>query len=627
MEHAPGPNHPKPEPAQPWWQHLPGLVLVITEQGRPLYASPALTSLHEAHALDGDCITALTPGSGQALHDRLSRRADFQLELQWSTRRSETPVRWFSCSARWQADARQYLCLWVDITACARAREETGARAAFLRNFCNAIPVMVAHYSHPFRCEYANRHYAALYGHNEQSILGLTVGELPRIDPDDRMPTRELALPERSLVTYEQSLVDPKSGLQWLEVTVVPFFDDSGSTPGGAILNQFITQRRRAEIASRESENRLAAFMQASAEGVIFHVDGVITDANPAACHLYDGAMDKLLGRPVLELIAPEFRARASHAMASGADASHESEIFNRHGQRIPVEIIGRSMMRNGERLRMAVVRDIRDRREAQARIHELIEGLRSEKDRAEAADRAKSVFLAAASHDLRQPIHALSLFLTALRSMSQAPRLRSADLAELCQRMQASLDGLGQLLNMLLDVSRLDANAVQVEPAPTSAQRLLEELDQDFHQIAGDKGLQLHVASSRLWVDTDPTVLRRILTNLVSNAVRYTSRGRVLIGCRPRGHEVEFQVWDSGIGIPTAQREAIFEEFFQIGQTTAARHESHGLGLGLSIVKRSALLLHATLNLRSTPGRGSMFSIRVPRCSPPTDTASARLA
>jgi len=128
-------------------------------------------------------------------------------------------------------------------------------------------------------------------------------------------------------------------------------------------------------------------------------------------------------------------------------------------------------------------------------------------------------------------------------------------------------------------------------------------------------------VASSRLWVDTDPTVLRRILVNLVSNAVRYTSRGRVLIGCRPRGPEVEFQVWDSGIGIPPEQREAIFEEFFQIGQSTAARHESHGLGLGLSIVKRSARLLHAPLDLRSIPGRGSMFSIRVPRCPPPEPT------
>ena len=304
--------------------------------------------------------------------------------------------------------------------------------------------------------------------------------------------------------------------------------------------------------------------------------------------------------------------------METGEEVAYEGVIYKERCERIPVEIIGRSMMRNGERLRMAVVRDIRDRREAQARIHELIEGLRSEKDKAEAADRAKSVFLAAASHDLRQPIHALGLFLTALRSMSQSASVRTNDLAEICRRMQASLDGLGQLLNMLLDVSRLDANAVQVERAPTSAQRLLEELDQDFHQLAAEKGLRLHVASSRLWVDTDPTVLRRILVNLVSNAVRYTSRGRVLIGCRLRGADVEFQVWDSGIGIPSEQREAIFEEFFQIGQTPAARHESHGLGLGLSIVKRSALLLHAPLDLRSTPGRGSMFSIRVPRCEPP---------
>ena len=491
---------------------------------------------------------------------------------------------------------------------------------------------MVAHFGPPPHgfCEFANQPFAELFGHSEQSIIG--VPSLDRIFEGARgtlAPFLREALMQRAPVTFPFALPSANGHRIPLEVTVIPWQSSAAADDGQgfSFLITDITERHKAELARRESEDRLSRFMNASEEGVLFHRDGLITDANPAASLLLETPLHELLGRPVLELIAPEFRDRASHAMASGADASHESEIFNRHGQRIPVEIIGRSMMRNGERLRMAVVRDIRDRREAQARIHELIEGLRSEKDRAEAADRAKSVFLAAASHDLRQPIHALSLFLTALRSMSQAPRLRSADLAELCQRMQASLDGLGQLLNMLLDVSRLDANAVQVEPAPTSAQRLLEELDQDFHQIACDKGLQLHVANSRLWVDTDPTVLRRILTNLVSNAVRYTSRGRVLIGCRPRGHEVEFQVWDSGIGIPTAQREAIFEEFFQIGQTTAARHESHGLGLGLSIVKRSALLLHATLNLRSTPGRGSMFSIRVPRCSPPTDTASARLA
>jgi CheY-like chemotaxis protein/anti-sigma regulatory factor (Ser/Thr protein kinase) len=264
------------------------------------------------------------------------------------------------------------------------------------------------------------------------------------------------------------------------------------------------------------------------------------------------------------------------------------------------------------------VLRDIRDRREAQARIEELITGLRAQKDRAEAADRAKSVFLAAASHDLRQPIHAMGLFLTALRSMAQAPAVPAEEITDICRRMQASLDSLGQLLNMLLDVSRLDANAVQIVREPTDLAAVLHELGQAFQPLVREKGLQLRVAPTDLWVHTDPTVLRRILTNLLSNAVRYTPRGRVLLGCRRRGSEVEIQVWDSGIGIAPEQREAIFEEFYQIGQSTAQHHEAHGLGLGLPIVKRSAHLLQAPLDLCSEPGRGSMFCIRLPRCQAP---------
>jgi len=604
-----------------WWTQLPGLIALVHADAKVGYISPALRNLF----LQDAWLHGLAPASRHALLDAISHPRDFQIELalvevpEPTTGKVQPTARWLSCSARWMPDQQGHLCVLVDISAERRVEYEAVAHGEFLRHFCNAIPIMVSYYDYPLRCVFANQHYAELYGHDDQSIMGLTVSEVLGRNNNTATPFRELAFTELIPVTYERSFVDANDQVHWIQVTVAPVLDEQRRIVGGAALNQDITQRRLAEIALRDSENRLAKFMQASAEGVIFHVDGLITDANPAVSRLFGAPVEQLLGRSAMELVAPEYRARASSVIAAGADASYESEIFNVHGARIPVEIIGRSMLRNGEQLRMAVVRDIRDRREAQARINELIEGLRSEKDKAEAADRAKSVFLAAASHDLRQPIHALSLFLTALRSMSQAKSVPAADLADICRRMQASLDGLGQLLNMLLDVSRLDANAVQVEREPTSAQRLLEDLDQDFHQLATEKGLQLHVCNSRLWVDTDPTVLRRILVNLVSNAVRYTPRGRVLIGCRLRGPEVEFQVWDSGIGIPPEQRDTIFEEFFQIGQTPAARHESHGLGLGLSIVKRSALLLHAPLNLRSTPGRGSMFSIRVPRCPAPT--------
>src|SRR5690606_7798936 len=200
-------------------------------------------------------------------------------------------------------------------------------------------------------------------------------------------------------------------------------------------------------------------------------------------------------------------------------------------------------------------------------------------------------------------------------------------ELADICRRMQSSLDGLGQLLNMLLDVSRLDANAVQVQIGPCALTPLFQELQQEFVELASAKGLRLHVQPCSAWVGTDATVLRRILSNLMANAVRYTHRGRVLLGARRRGTRLEIQVCDSGIGIVPEHLEAIFEEFYQIGQSRARRDESHGLGLGLSIVKRSASLIGAELHVRSTPGRGSIFSVSVPCCEAPPASAAAQPA
>ncbi len=611
-------RNPDPIP----WSQLPGLSAALGDDCALLGASPSFVELLRVQGAPVHWIDCLTTASRTQLIECVQRKADFQCLIELSA----PPSRWLTCNAHWVPADGHHVCHFADTTPIEEARLHAQKRVERVHLIFKMLPVMVAHFGpRPHnRCEFANQQFAALFGHDAQSILGIPALDLiGRNLREAVVPFLRRTLRERAPVTFPFEFTATNGVPMRLEVTVTFAGDahDTGADKGFFYLISDITERHKTEFALRESEDRLSRFMNASEECVVFHRDGLITDANPATSQLLETPLHQLLGRSVLELVAPEYRARAITVIASGADAAYESEVFNARGERIPVEIIGRSMMRNGERLRMAVVRDIRDRREAQARIHELIEGLRSEKDKAEAADRAKSVFLAAASHDLRQPIHALSLFLTALRSMSQSRSVRTADLAEICRRMQASLDGLGQLLNMLLDVSRLDANAVQVERAPTSAQRLLEELDQDFHQLATEKGLRLHVASSRLWIDTDPTVLRRILVNLVSNAVRYTSRGRVLIGCRPRGSEVEFQIWDSGIGIPPEQREAIFEEFFQIGQTQAAGHESHGLGLGLSIVKRSALLLGAPLDLRSTPGRGSMFSIRVPRCPPPEPT------
>lgn len=248
-------------------------------------------------------------------------------------------------------------------------------------------------------------------------------------------------------------------------------------------------------------------------------------------------------------------------------------------------------------------------------------EELRIAKEHAEAANRAKSQFLAAASHDLRQPTHALSLFIAALRSMARRPQVKGEDVGVVAARLQLALDGLGRLLNGLLDVSRLEAGVVEVNRAPVPLQERLHELQNAFAGPAQAKGLEFKVMPTRLWADTDPVILARVLSNLVANAVRYTERGRILVGCRRNAGSVEIQVLDTGIGIAEDQRAKIFEEFYQVGNV--ARDREHGLGLGLAIVQRSVNLLGGSIRVDSLPGKGSMFSVTLPRATPPVASAA----
>ncbi len=251
----------------------------------------------------------------------------------------------------------------------------------------------------------------------------------------------------------------------------------------------------------------------------------------------------------------------------------------------------------------------------------ELIAQLRQEKERAESASRSKSQFLAAASHDLRQPTHALGLYIATLRAMCSAAAVSGAEVGNIAGKLQTALKGLVQLLDVLLDISKLDAGAVKVKREVFALQELLETIDQQFAALASEHRLRLIVMPSAVMVQTDRALLHSIIANFVSNAIRYTEQGKVLLGVRRRGDFVEVQVLDTGIGIAAEQSQLIFSEFYQIGN--AARRREHGLGLGLAIVKRTADLLKLRIGLRSVLGKGSVFSVwlpvahRVPLVSP----------
>ncbi len=240
-----------------------------------------------------------------------------------------------------------------------------------------------------------------------------------------------------------------------------------------------------------------------------------------------------------------------------------------------------------------------------------LVGHLQEERDRAQAADRAKTRFLAAASHDLRQPIHALSLLVSTLQILGQRGNVSSGDARDLATRAKSAVGNLGGLLNALLDISRLDAGIVTIANETVSIRELFRDLNDTFAAEADQRDLDWRIVDSGLLIDSDPMMLRRILSNLLSNAFRYTKTGGVLLGCRRRGNSVEIQVLDTGPGIPPDQQTMVFEEFMQL--QNLARDRTQGLGLGLAIVRRTAELLQHPLRLVSVPGRGSMFSITVP--------------
>ena len=237
----------------------------------------------------------------------------------------------------------------------------------------------------------------------------------------------------------------------------------------------------------------------------------------------------------------------------------------------------------------------------------DLVADLRHKHEIAEEANAAKSRFLAAASHELRQPVHALSLFVAAEQAQPINPGTRV-----LLDHIDDSVRAMGQLFNGLLDISRLDAGVVEVNRASFPLQTIVQSVKREFEAQAHAKGLRFRARSADILVDSDPLLLERILRNIVANAVTYTTRGGVLIGVRRRGDLVRLEVWDTGWGIAPEEHEQIFHEFYQVGNPE--RDRTKGVGLGLAIVKRLTTLLGHRVELRSQPSRGTCFTVELAR-------------
>jgi PAS domain S-box-containing protein len=408
---------------------------------------------------------------------------------------------------------------------------------------------------------------------------------------------------ERVSLSYR--MVHPERGIRWIESHHRIIRDDDGRPLRMVGINLDITNRRMAEI-------RLKLAHEA-ADIATWEWDLRTGENRPSEEHTRQCGLPPEAGplsfETWLNLLHPDDRDAMQATAARFVDGVFEETEFRliqpdgsirwfvtkgrvfRGGDGSPSHVLGMNI-------------DITGRKRAETALMEA-------KAEAERADAAKSRFLAAASHDLRQPVQSMFLFSSILTA-----KVREPTAAKVVAHLSKSLEALKAMLDGMLDISRLDAGAVIPEIARVPLHTLLDQIDIELAPIAAAKGIGWRIEDCAVHVRTDPTLLSRILRNLCQNAIRYTAQGSVSTFCTVEGDRVRITVRDTGIGIPPDRIGAIFEEFVQVRGD--GRDRDQGLGLGLAIVNRLARLLDHPVQVRSTPGEGTVFTIDVPLVSTP---------
>jgi len=391
-----------------------------------------------------------------------------------------------------------------------------------------------------------------------------------------------------------------------VDVTLAPMLGPDGAVTHLLAAGIDVTERRRTEEALRVAEERFRTALKNSGV-VVFNQDRDQRFTWMNNSGLFPRAED-VLGRTDREVFerprdAETLTALKRRVLESGEGAREEIRL-RANGRDyffdITVEPL-RDTAGSVAGITCAAV-DVTERRRGE-------DAVRRAREEAERANAAKSKFLAVASHDLRQPVQSLFLFTAAL-----ADRLDGHPATPLLDNLRQSLDALKDLLDGLLDMSRLESGKIVAKPVRLKLDDLLGRLAAEYGPRARQKGLKLTAVRTGVWVESDPALLERILRNLLENALRYTRRGRILLGARRTEGRMRVEVWDTGVGIPADQLDTIFEEFTQLNDS----HGSRGLGLGLAIVKRLARLLGHPVTVRSTPGEGSAFMVEMPRVAAP---------
>jgi PAS domain S-box-containing protein len=356
-----------------------------------------------------------------------------------------------------------------------------------------------------------------------------------------------------------------------------------------------------------------------SAPDAVIVVDksGTIIFVNRQVTALFGYRESELLGSNMDRLLPEHLRAQhvahreryAERARIRPMGIGLDLSARRRDGSEFPVEISLSPVESEGQLLIAAAIRDVTEYRRAQ-------DELKRARAAAEAANVAKSRFLATASHDLRQPLQTLSLLNGALKRSTNDPETREG-----LAQQELAIDAMAKLLNALLDISKLESGAIKPELSDFKVSQLFRELRMEFAQLAAQKGLELKVELADARIHSDASLINQLMRNLLSNAIKYTREGCVTLRCLHDGSWVRLEVIDTGIGIPASDIPHIFEEFYQVG--VPANSSRQGYGLGLSIVSRIVKLLGVSLDVRSAPGEGSSFSLALPAAAERSELAS----
>ncbi len=435
------------------------------------------------------------------------------------------------------------------------------------------------------------------------SDVGRPLGDLThRLRNDDVLPDARAVLNTFAPVRRE---VEADDGT-WYICSILPYRSDEKHVDGVLITFADISEvkvvQKEIQAARAYSEGIIATIEQPL---VVLDTELRVVSASTSFYRVFEIEPATMIGRHLLDfgshLDVPEMQKYLTALLSSGAGVADTEITLKLPTCGVRSFMVSARAIGDGPLASQNVLLSIIDVTDAKRES----EALAAAKALAENANIGKSRFLAAASHDLRQPLQTINLLQGILTK-----RARDGDTLQLLERLDDTVGAMSSMLDKLLDINQLEAGVVQPSIVNFPINSLLARLKADFAYLAEEKGLQWHVLPCSLVAQSDPKLLGQMLHNLISNAVKYTSKGKLLLGCRRRKGIIRIEVLDTGIGLPMDQARKIFEEFHQLANP--ARDSSLGLGLGLSIVKRIGDLLGHSIDVRSIPGYGSAFAVEV---------------